>query len=124
MESSSSGVRAVRMPLLERPCELRPVTRATDCDVQPLNPAALWQTVNLLTAWDLVNPLKVHAPGSKLVFAILTEVCMVSIMNWQPCLAIGHVRKKSLLNAKPEKTSKLPWKLIRTYLQFSMNTPF
>merc|ERR550519_2570931 len=50
------------------------------------------------------------------------EVCMVGIMDRKPCLAIVHVCQK-LLNAKPEKTSKLPWKPIRTYLQFSMYTP-
>eukprot|EP00419_Tripos_fusus_P023526 CAMPEP_0172718820 /NCGR_PEP_ID=MMETSP1074-20121228/75146_1 /TAXON_ID=2916 /ORGANISM="Ceratium fusus, Strain PA161109" /LENGTH=258 /DNA_ID=CAMNT_0013544095 /DNA_START=456 /DNA_END=1229 /DNA_ORIENTATION=- len=94
MESSGPGVRAVRMPLLERPCELRPVPRATNGDVQPLNPAALRQSVDLLTAWDLVNALKVHAPCSKLVFAILAEVCMVSIVNRQSCLAIGQVCQK------------------------------
>jgi len=94
MESSSFGIRAVRMPLLERPCELRPVPRARNGNVQPLDPATLRQTVNLLTAWNLVHPLKVHAPCSELVLTILAKVCMVGIMNWQPCLAIGHVRKK------------------------------
>jgi len=62
--------------------------------MQPLDHGVFWEGVDLLTAWDLIDPLKVHAPCRKLVFTILTEVCVVSIVNRQPCLAILCVRQK------------------------------
>jgi len=62
--------------------------------MQPLDHAIFWDGVDLLTAWDLVHILKVHAPCCEFVFAILAEVCMISVMDWKPCLAILHVRQK------------------------------
>jgi len=94
MKSGRFGVSAVWVPFFERPCELCPMPGARHSDVQTLDHAVFWKAVHLLTAWDLVHSLEVHAPCCKLVFAILMEVCMVAYVNWQPYLAILHVCQK------------------------------
>merc|ERR1719206_1655695 len=94
MESGRFGVGAIWMPFLHCSFKFRPMPRAGDSDMQPLDHGAFWDGVDLLTAWDFVDTLKVHAPCCKLLFTILTEVCVVSVMNRQPRLAIVHVCQK------------------------------
>jgi len=62
--------------------------------MQPLDHGVFWHGVNLLTAWDLVHALKVHAPCCEFILAILAEVRVITVMDWKPRLAILHVRQK------------------------------
>jgi len=44
-----------------------------------------------LQAWQLVDPIGLHAPGKEFVFTVVAEVCIVGILPWQHTLAVLKV---------------------------------
>merc|ERR1719215_2236628 len=115
MQSGSLGVGAIGMPFLHRPLKLRPVPRARHSDVQTLDHAVFGYRVHLLTAWDFVHTFKVHAPCCKLVLAVLAEMCMVGVVDWELGLAIPHLRQQRAECQTRENFQTPMWKEEKTW---------